>query len=126
MDAALGVEVGEGPCLRRLSELPLMTLCWGAYGEGSSGVHDMVILLASCHVRTLAVQEEPPSPKQMGLEVSNIRRQLSTAAVGAANTILVARMSQVGEGSSQASKRREERAMAHSREIVRRGQVWVK
>ena len=27
IDAALGVEVG--PCLRRLSELPLMTLCWG-------------------------------------------------------------------------------------------------
>ena len=39
MDAVLGVEEGEGPCLRRLAELPLMTLCWGAYGEGSAGVN---------------------------------------------------------------------------------------
>ena len=76
----------------------------------------------------------------MGLEVSNIRRQLSTAAVRAANTVLDARMSQVGEGSGLASKRREwqrreEWAMAHIREAdwivhstgkenVRRGQVW--
>ena len=142
MDAALGVEVGEGPCLRRLSELPLMTLCWGAYGEGSAGVHDLVALLASCRVRTLALRGEPPSPRQMGLEVSNIRRRLSTAAIRAANTVLVARMSQVGEGSGLASKRREwqrrkEKAMEHSREadwlvhttgreIVRRGQVWGK
>ena len=78
----------------------------------------------------------------MGIEVSNIRRRLSTAAVRAANTVLVARMSQVGEGSGLASKRREwqrreERAMEHrreadwivhstGREIVRRRQVWGK
>ena len=107
IDAALGVEDGEGPCQRRLSKLPLMTLCWGAYGEGSSGVHDLLALLASCCVRTLALRGEPPSPKQMALEVSNIRGRLSTAAVRAANTVLVARMSHVGEGSGLASKRRE-------------------
>ena len=48
MDAAMGVPVGEeGPCQRRLAELPIITLCWGAYGEGSSGVHLLVTLLAS-------------------------------------------------------------------------------
>ena len=105
IDAALGVEDGEGPCQRRLSKLPLMTLCWGAYGEGSSGVHDLVALLASCLVRTLTVRGEPPSPKQMGLEASNIRGRLSTAAVRAANTVLVARMSHVGEGSGRGGRR---------------------
>ena len=138
----MGGEDSEGPCLRRLAELPLVTLCWGGYGEGSSGVHDLVPLLAACRVRTLALRGEPPSPQQMGLEVTNIRRRLSTAAVRAANTTLLARMSQVGEGSGLASKRREwqrreERQMEHSREadwllhttgraIVRRGRFWGK
>jgi hypothetical protein len=45
MDRALGVQ-GEGSCQRRLSELPLMVLCWGAYGEGSPDVHNLISLLA--------------------------------------------------------------------------------
>ena len=73
------------------------------------------------HPCTLALRGEPPSVQQMGLEVSAIRRRLSTAAVRAANTVLIARLSQVGEGSGLASRRRqwqrrEERAMEHGRE----------
>ena len=141
MDAAMGVPEGEeGPCQRRLAELPLMTLCWGAYGEGSSGVHLLVSLLATCRVRTLALRGEPPSDQQMGLEVTNIRRRLSTAAVRAASTVLLARTSQVGQGSGLASRRREwqrreEMQRQNSREadflvhctgqeIVRRGRFW--
>ena len=141
MDQAMGAEEGEeGPCQRRLAELPLITLCWGAYGEGSSGVHTLVTLLATCRVRTLALRGEPPSDQQMGLEVTNIRRRLSTAAVRAASTVLLARVSQIGQGSGMASRRREwqrreEREMQHSREadflvhctgreLVRRGRFW--
>ena len=141
MEAAMGVPEGEeGPCQRRLAELPLITLCWGAYGEGSSGVHLLVTLLATCRVRTLALRGEPPSDQQMGLEVTHIRRRLSTAAVRAASTVLLARVSQVGQGSGMASRRREwqrreEMEMQHSREadfmvhctgqeIVRRGRIW--
>ena len=78
----------------------------------------------------------------MGLEVTAIRRRLSTAAVRAANTVLLARLSQVGEGSGLAGRRREwqrreERTMAHGREadwmvhttgreLVRRGRFWGK
>ena len=103
---------------------------------------ELVTLLAACRVRTLALRGEPPLPQQMGLEVTAIRRRLSTAAVRAANTTLLARMSQVGEGSGLASKRREwqrreERQMEHSREadwllhttgqaIVQRGRIWGK
>ena len=99
-------------------------------------------MLATCRVRTLALRGEPPSAQQMGLEVTAIRRRLSTAAVRAANTVLLARLSQVGEGSGLAGRRRkwqrrEERTMAHGREadwmvhttgreLVRRGRFWGK
>ena len=139
MDQALGVQ-GEGPCQRRLSELPLLALCWGAYGEGSPDVHTLISLLAACRVRHLNLQGRSPGPEQMGLEVTKIRRRLSTAAVRAANTVLLARIGQVGEGSGLASKRRawqkmEERHMmlqqegdwlvaSTGQEVVRRGRFW--
>ena len=142
MDAAMGVPEGEeGSCQRRLAEVPLITLSWGAYGEGSSGVHLLVTLLATFRVRTLALRGEPPSDQQMGLEVPNIRSCLSTAAVRATSSVLfLARVSQIGQGSGLASRRREwqrreEMEMQHSREadflvhctgqeIVRRGRFW--
>ena len=73
MYVAMGVPEGkEGPCQRHLAELPLIPLCWGAYGEGSEGVHLLVTLLATCQVRILALWGEPPSDQQMGLELTNI------------------------------------------------------
>ena len=111
-------------------------------GEGSTDVHTLVTLLATCRVRTLALRGEQPSAQQMGLEVTAIRRCLSMAAIRAANTVLLARPSQVGEGSGLASRRREwqrkeEWAMSHGkeadwqvhttgRELVRRGRFWGK
>ena len=91
MDAIITGAEGVGPCQRRLDELPLLRLAWGSYGEGSSDVQTLVTLLATCRVRTLALRGEPPSAQQMGLEVTAIRRRLSTAAVRAANTVLIAR-----------------------------------
>ena len=142
MDAIITGAAGEGPCQRRLDELPLLCLAWGAYGEGSPDIHTLVTLLATCRVRTLGLRGDPPSSQQMGLEVTAIRRRLSTAAVRAANTVLLARLSQVGVGSGLAGRRREwqrreERAMAHEREadwqvhtmgreLVRRGRFWGK
>ena len=69
----------------------------------------------------MALRGEPPSAHQMGLEVSMIRRRLSTAAIRAANIVLMGRMSQVGEGSGMAGRRREwqrreESAMTHQLE----------
>ena len=55
-------EEGEGPCQRRLAELPLLSLCWGAYAEGSPGVHILVSILAACRVRTMALQGEDHGP----------------------------------------------------------------
>ena len=91
-------------------------------------------------MRSLALRGEPPSDQQMGLEVTNIRRRLSTAAVRAASTVLLARLSQIGQRSGMASRRREwqpweERELEHSREadflvhctgreLVQRGRFW--
>ena len=139
MDRAMGEE-GEGPCQRRLAELPLLSLCWGAYAEGSPGVHTLVSILAACRVRTMALQGKDPSPHQLGLEVSVIRRRLSTAAVRANCSLLLQRAGQIGEGCGLAAKRRswqrrEERRMFMEREadwlvatsgqeLVRRGRFW--
>ena len=134
----MGVQ-GEGPCQRRLSELPILTLCFGAYNEGCAGVHTMVALLAAARVRTLALRGQQPSPYQLGLETSTVRKRLSIASVRASCTLLLSRMGQVGEGSGFASNRRawqrqEERRMTlqresdwlvttSGREVVRRGQI---
>ena len=135
MDAAMGVQ-GE----RRLAELLLLDLCFGAYGEGSPGVHILVSILAACRVRTLALQGKDPSPHQLGLKVATVRRRLSAAAVTANSTCLLAKMGQVGEGNRLAAKRRawqqkEERMVGlqqeadwlvatTSQEVVRRGRYW--
>ena len=62
-----------------------------------------------------------PSHKQTGKQVPYIPRHLSTAAVPAASSVILARVSQVGKGSGLASprsewQRREEREIQHSRE----------
>ena len=106
------------------------------FWNGCPGVHTMVSLLAAARVRTLA----QPSPYQLGLETSTIRKRLSIASVRASCTLLLSRMGQVGEGSGLASSRRswqrqEERRMmlqresdwlvtTSGREVVRRGQFW--
>ena len=140
MDEAMGIQ-GEGPCMRRLREFPeVLDLCFGAWGEGSAGVHKMVACLAACRVLTMRLQGKSPSPHQLGLETSIIRRRLRAAVVRANNELLLARIGQVGEGSALAGKRRvlqrgeEHRMMLQreadwlvhttGRELVRRGRFW--
>ena len=140
MDLAMGVE-GEGVCQRRLAEFPpVLQLCFGAMGEASQDVHNLVAVLAACRVRTLNLQGLPTSPRQMGLEVGKIRQRLSLATIRANQRVLLARLGQVGDGGAMAGKRRswqrtEERRMKMQREadwlaattgqeLVRRGRFW--
>ena len=76
----------------------------------------------------------------MGIDVAKVRRRLSLAAVRANNTVLLARLGQVGEGSGLARRRRawqmrEEGQVvrqreadwlvaAEEKEIVRSGRCW--
>ena len=140
MDRAMGV-VGEGACQQRLAEFPpVLQLCFGALGEASQDVHNLVAVLAACRVRTLNLQGLPTSPRQMGLEVGRIRQRLSLATVRAKQRVLLARLGQVGDGGAMAGRRRswqraQERKMKMQREdgwlaattgqeLVRRERFW--
>ena len=91
MDMAMGVE-GEGPCQRRLAEFPpVLQLCFGALGEASQDVHNLVAVLAACRVRHLNLRGLPTTSRQMGLEVGRIRQRLSLATVRANQRVLLAR-----------------------------------
>ena len=89
-----------------------MALCWGAYGEGSPGVHVLVSLLAACRVRSLALQGKD-------------RRRLSTAAIRANNVLLLQRAGQIGEGSGLASKRRSWQRREERRMLMEREADWL-
>ena len=142
MDLAMGVE-GEGAYQRRLAEFPpVLQLCFGALGEASQDVHNLVAVLAACRVRHLNMRGLPTTSRQMGLEVGRIRQRLSLAAVRANQRVLLARLGQVGEGSAMAGRRRswqrvEERRMTMQREadwlaattgqeLVQRGRFWCR
>ena len=75
----------------------LQSLCWGAHGEGSPGVHTLVVILAACRIRTMTMQGKNPSPHQLGLEVGTIRKRLSLAAVRANSTLLLQRAGPIGD-----------------------------
>ena len=142
MDREIGSGETVGPCQRRLEDFGLLRLVWGGLGEGSQDVHTLVSILAECRIKTLTLRGEKPGPNQMGLEASWMRRRLSIAAIKAANNCLLSRISQVGEGSGIAAKRREwqrkeEVMMANQEEadraaritgleMVRRGMFWSK
>ena len=132
----------EGPCQRRLEEFGLLRLVWGAMGEGSQDVHTLIGILAEVRVRTLELRGERPGPHQLGQEVTCIRRRLSVAAVKAANNCLLGRISQIGEGSGMAAKRREQQRQEEfimknqeeadtavritDQELIKRGMFWAK
>ena len=107
MDSEGGAQGTEGPCQRRLAEFKILRLVWGALGEGSQDVHSLVTVLAESRIRTLVSRGERPGPHQYGLEVSLIRRRISSAALRTNNNCLLQRVSQIGEGSGMAAKRRE-------------------
>ena len=91
MDEAMGA-VGMGPCQRRLAEFPpVLQLCFGAYGEASQDVHNLVAVLAAARVRTLSLQGVLTSSRQMGLEVGKIRQRLSLATERANQRVLLSR-----------------------------------
>ena len=51
MNLAMGVG-GEGACQRRPAEFPpVLQLCFGALGEASQDVHNLVAVLAASRVR---------------------------------------------------------------------------
>jgi len=92
-----------GPVQRKLEQFsPLLTLVFGAFAEGSEGVHELVKILADTRLRRQgAARGREGSQQELAILTGQIQRLLSMAVVGANATCLLSRINQVGElGSS--------------------------
>ena len=84
-----------------------MGLVFGAFGEASEDVHELVQILAGSRLRAVGLQRgREGSAGEMAVIVGQIRRQLSVAAVSSQAECLLDRLHQVGPGVGQANRRR--------------------
>ena len=114
----------------------------GAFGEGSEDLHGLVQLLAESKVKAMGLfRGREGTEAELGLLVGQIRRMISTVNVRAQAQCLLTRMNSIGEGVSQAAKRRrwaviEEEKMrkerliqwesrVRGRNIIRRGEFML-
>ena len=139
-----GAEPGQERVGQKVAELgPVWDLTTGGYFEGSSGVHKLIGELTDSWARKqLLATGRPPGEDQLSLTTGLLRRRLSTAIVKDNMLVLLGRLGMVGEGAAMASKRRqwgkmEEarmrkereaawRAETTGREVIRRGQFWLR
>ena len=113
----------EGPLVRRLRSFPnLQSYVIGAFGEVSEDVHNLIGLLADSRARYLTLSTGCAiSAQERGQIIGQVRRKLSTAFIKASSLCTISRVSNVGEGSQSASRRRqwalrEEAAMRRERQ----------
>ena len=139
-----GVE--HGPISQRLANMAFEGMAFGMMGEASKTCHSTIQVMAEARV---AMQNrawgrgEEEEKAFLSTEVSYLRRRISSANVIAFGQRLAGRMGQVGgQAAGQATGRREhwgrEEEMARrereaawlertsSRDIVRRGQLWLR
>ena len=90
----------------------------GPWGEGSRGLHSLVKELGDQKVKSQAISRGvPPSDRQLGIEISQIRRTLSATFVRAQSVCLLSRLSYLGKLGMASGQRR---ADMHRREEERR------
>ena len=105
-----GAQVGQaGRVERELNSYgAIQGLVFGAWGEASKGVHDLVETMADCRVRSQAmVRGRLLGGEEKSVVVGQIRRCLSVATVRANTSCLLDRLQQVGNGVKAANGRRE-------------------
>ena len=139
-----GVRPGEvGRVQRKLETFgEVRGLVFGAFGEVSEGVHELIQVVAQSRLRAVGLQKGRVSEKgELGVLVGRIRKQLSVAAVRTQADCLITRLGNVGEGTGAAGKRRgnvirwerrwEKEMQAEmvcerqGRRILRRGQIML-
>ena len=118
----------KGPLERRLEEYgELLGLCFGAWGEGSEQVHQLVQVLAESRLRFQGLQQgRPGSDQELGVLVGQIRRRLSMAAVQAQVDCLLSKLHQVGPGNVQLAKRRTWAIKEDQRMNLERNAQWMR
>ena len=115
------------PVQRKLEQFPpLLGLVFGAFAEGSEGVHKLVKVLADTRLkRQGAARGREGSQQELAIITGQIRRLLSMAVVRANATCLLSRINQVGEGAALASKRREISRIQEDRMRLDRQAQWL-
>ena len=120
----------RGPVERKLDEYgEIMGLCFGAWGEGSKEVHDLIEILAQSRLKFQMLQDGRPdegSDNEKALIVGQIRRILSATAVKAQVQCLLARLHQVGPGNKQLAKRRQWAVLQDEKMKKERHSQWIR
>ena len=118
----------KGPVERRLDEFgELLGLCFGAWGEGSEGVHQLVQTIAEARLKYQGLQlGRPGSEEELGVLVGQVRRRLSLVAVKAQIDCLLAKLHQVGPGNAQLAKKRSWAIQEDLRMARERGAQWLR
>ena len=116
-----------GPLVRRLEQFgDLQGLVVGAFGEGSEDLHSLVNTLAVSRLRAVGLARgREGADKELGVIVSQIRRTLSTSAVGSQASCLLSRMSCLGRGAFQAAGRMRWAAREEERMRAERSAIWL-
>ena len=110
MDFGGSVEGEVGRVERKLEDYgQVRGLVFGAFGEASEGVHELVQDLAVSRLQAVGLQQGRVSDKgEMAVLVGQIRRILSTTAVMAQVDCLIRRVGSVGPGGAAACKHRKQ------------------
>ena len=116
-----------GPVETKLGEYgDIWGLVFGAWGEASYGVHQLVQTLAESRMRHLGMQRgRPGSEGEMSTVVSQIRKTLSLASIKAQVQCLLARTHHIGEN-KQLSKQREWALKVDERMKMERKADWIR
>ena len=108
--SVLGIQRDQvDPLQRKLESFgDLKDLVFGAFGEGSEDVHELVNTLSKSRLRAqgLALGREG-SAAELSIITGQVRRALSTASMRAQASCLLSRLSVMGKGQIQASRRRQ-------------------
>ena len=116
-----------GPVERKLLQYgELYGLVVGAFGEGSDDLHELIQILAEKKVGANGLRRgREASEEELGIVVGQIRRALSTASVRAQSQCLISRLNCVGQGFTQAAKRRKWVAAEEEQMRKERQAQWV-
>ena len=113
-----GVAEGEvGRVQRKLEGYgEVRGLVFGAFGECSEGVHELVQTLAVSRLKAVGLQMGRESVKgELGVLVGQVRRLLSVAAVKSQAECLLGRMRVIVRGTAAAGRRRQLAALDERR-----------
>ena len=119
----------RGPVEQRLDEFgEIKGLCFGAFGEASQDVHDLIETMAESRLRFQVLAEGRPeggSDQEKALIVGQLRRRLSLAAIKAQVECLLGRINQAGNGNKQLAKKREWSLIQDERMRRERQAQWI-